>query len=43
MNQNREELITHYRKDLDYATRMGAEYVVFHVVQVDGKKVSPIR
>lgn len=25
MNQNKEELITHYRKDLDYATRMGAE------------------
>ena len=38
MNQNREELITHYRKDLDYATRMGAEYVVFHVVQVDGEE-----
>lgn len=43
MNQNREELITHYRKDLDYAMRMGAEYVVFHVVQVDGEEVSPIR
>ncbi|MFR8249834.1 MAG: hypothetical protein ACLVAT_12635 [Lachnospiraceae bacterium] len=38
MNQNKEELITHYRKDLDYATRMGAEYVVFHVVQVDGEE-----
>ena len=38
MGQNREDLIAHYRKDLDYASRMGAEYVVFHVVQVDGEE-----
>ncbi len=35
VKRNRSELIRHYRKDLDYAIRMGAEYVVFHVVQVD--------
>ena len=36
--KDREELIRHYRKDLDYAARMGAEYVVFHVVQVDDEE-----
>ena len=30
---NREKTIAHYRSDLDYAVRMGAEYVVFHVLQ----------
>lgn len=30
---DREKTIAHYRQDLDYAARMGAEYVVFHVVQ----------
>ena len=34
----RKELIQHYRKDLDYAMRVGAEYVVFHVVQVDDEE-----
>ena len=34
MDKDREELIRHYRKDLDYARRMRAEYVVFHVTQV---------
>ena len=38
MDKDREELIRHYRKDLDYAARMGAEYVVFHVVQVDDEE-----
>lgn len=27
-------LLQHYRKNLDYAKKMGAEYVVFHVTQV---------
>ena len=31
-------MIEGYRRDLDYATRMGAEYVVFHVVQVDDEE-----
>ncbi len=38
LNRNREELLGHYRKDLDYAMRLGAEYVVFHVVQVDDEE-----
>ena len=38
MKRNRQELIWHYRKDLNYAVRMGAEYVVFHVVQVDDEE-----
>ena len=38
MDKDREELIRHYRKDLDYAKRMGAEYVVFHVVQVNDEE-----
>lgn len=38
MGRSREELIRHYRKDLDYAMRVGAEYVVFHVVQVDDEE-----
>lgn len=33
-----QKLIEGYRRDLDYATRMGAEYVVFHVVQVDDEE-----
>ena len=32
------KLIERYRRDLDYAMRMGAEYVVFHVVQVDDEE-----
>ena len=38
VKRNRPELIRHYRKDLNYAVRMGAEYVVFHVVQVDDEE-----
>ena len=38
MDKAREELIRHYRKDLDYAKWMGAEYVVFHVVQVNDEE-----
>ena len=38
MDKDREELIRHYRKDLDYAKWMGAEYVVFHVVQVNDEE-----
>ena len=38
VNQDRKELIRHYRRDLDYAMRVGAEYVVFHVVQVDDEE-----
>ena len=38
INRDRKELIRHYRKDLDYAMRVGAEYVVFHVVQVDDEE-----
>ena len=38
MGRNREEMVQHYRKDLDYAMRVGAEYVVFHVVQVDDEE-----
>lgn len=34
MDLDKEELLTHYRKNLDYAKEMGAEYVVFHVTQV---------
>ena len=34
MASDRQKLIEGYRRDLDYATHMGAEYVVFHVVQV---------
>ncbi len=35
MDSDKTELINHYRQDLDYAMYTGAEYVVFHVVQVD--------
>ena len=38
VNQDRKDLIRHYRKDLDYAMRVGAEYVVFHAVQVDDEE-----
>lgn len=38
MDKDREELIRHYRKDLGYAKWMGAEYVVFHVVQVNDEE-----
>lgn len=31
-------LIEHYRKDLEYARNMGAEYVVFHVTQVSDEE-----
>ena len=38
MDKDRQRLIEGYRRDLDYATRMEAEYVVFHVVQVDNEE-----
>ncbi len=38
MDSDRKKLLEGYRKDLDYAARMGAEYVVFHVVQVDDEE-----
>ena len=34
MDLDQEMLLAHYRRDLDYARRMQAEYVVFHVTQV---------
>lgn len=34
MGQEQEVLLQHYQKDLDYACRMDAEYVVFHITQV---------
>ena len=35
MNLDRKMLIDHYRDNLETAREMGAEYVVFHVTQVD--------
>lgn len=35
INLDQKELIRHYRKDLDYAQRVKAEYVVFHITQVN--------
>lgn len=34
MDLDKKELLKHYRKNLDYAKEIGAEYVVFHVTQV---------
>ena len=34
MDLDTDMLIAHYRKDLDYAKKMHAEYVVFHITQV---------
>ena len=34
MNGENDRLLAHYRKDLDYARNVHAEYVVFHVTQV---------
>ena len=34
MDMDRASLINHYRKDLDFARNIQAEYVVFHVTQV---------
>lgn len=34
MNLDTESVVEHYRKDLEYARKVGAEYVVFHVTQV---------
>lgn len=34
MDLDKDMLIEHYRKDLEYARRVHAEYVVFHVTQV---------
>ncbi len=38
MGRDEEELIRHFRKDLNYARQMRAEYVVFHVTQVDDEE-----
>lgn len=35
MDLDKHMLIEHYRKDLEYARQMQAEYVVFHVTQVE--------
>lgn len=35
MEKDKDGLLAHYKKDLAYAEKMKAEYVVFHVVQVD--------
>lgn len=34
MYLDRASLIKHYRKDLEYARKTGAEYVVFHITQI---------
>lgn len=34
MELGHEDLVRHYRKNLDYAHHTGAEYVVFHITQV---------
>ena len=39
MGLDRAFLLEHYRKDLDYAQAMRAEYVVFHVTQVTDEEV----
>lgn len=38
MGRDRQRLLEGYRRDLDYARTMHAEYVVFHVVQVDDEE-----
>lgn len=38
MGLDRETVLEHYRRDLQYAKRMGAEYVVFHVTQVSAEE-----
>lgn len=38
MNRDRQELLAHYRKDLETAAQWNAEYVVFHVTQVDDEE-----
>ncbi|MBE6881861.1 MAG: AP endonuclease [Ruminococcaceae bacterium] len=37
--KNREEFLAPYRADMDYAEKMGAEYVVFHVNDVSNEEV----
>lgn len=39
MGLDRTYLLEHYRKDLDYAQAMGAEYVVFHVSQASDEEL----
>lgn len=34
MELDRKSVLEHYRKDLEYAEQMGAEYVVFHITQI---------
>lgn len=38
MNLDRCFLIEHYRKDLEFARQMNAEYVVFHITQVSNEE-----
>lgn len=38
MGMDRQALVAHYREQLDYARDMQAEYVVFHVTQVDDEE-----
>lgn len=38
INKDKELLLKHYRKDLDYAKEVGAEYVVFHIAQADDEE-----
>lgn len=38
MDLDRDVLMNHYRRQLDYAQRMQAEYVVFHVTQVNDQE-----
>lgn len=38
MEMDRDSVLEHYRKDLQYAERMEAEYVVFHITQVSAEE-----
>lgn len=38
MEMDRDSVLEHYRKDLQYAGRMEAEYVVFHITQVSAEE-----
>ena len=38
MGMERGSVAAHYRRDLQYAERMGAEYVVFHVTQISAEE-----
>lgn len=38
MDRDRDFLLPFYREDLDYARRMGAKYVVFHITQISDEE-----